>query len=478
MSKLFKQISESKYGEWALYAIGGLVSVSLFPAFSLGWLCLNLVIFHLINTISIVLHELGHLVAALLVGMEVTEVVIGYGENIFEFRLFGVLFQIKQFPVCGAIYVLGKSTYLYRSRMFLISLFGPLTNLILVWLALEFPREFMTISPPTIYIFPGIILCFVNIKLAIVSLFPRHVSMYGASGPNDGLRLLQLPFLSTREVAEEISTSWIFDGYNLERSGKYQKAIDSFSKAIQSNPDYFESYHRRGNAYRKLKDDRQAIDDYQKAIDLTSKSIKLERLNAAYYYSRAIVYQDWMKMDSVIFQNAVEDLSKAIDLDPSNYSFYFIRAAIYSRLDCEKQAIEDFTTAIKLKPDADAYYNRGVTYYQFNNYRSAIEDLDMVINLKGNDMSAYYTRGNARYELQDKIGALEDYDRAKFLSSTATIQAEDEHGFYARGIACIRLGNTVMAIEDLQIAESLCLEHGNNSLLKQIRQELEKIIIK
>jgi phage portal protein BeeE len=31
------------------------------------------------------------------------------------------------------------------------------------------------------------------------------------------------------------------------------------------------------------------------------------------------------------------------------------------------------------------------------------------------------------------------------------------------------------AIEDFQMAESLCLEHGNTSLLQQVRQELEKI---
>jgi tetratricopeptide (TPR) repeat protein/Zn-dependent protease len=478
MSKLFKEISESKYGEWALYAIGGLVSVSLFPAFSLGWLCLNIVIFHFVYTMSIVLHELGQAVAALLLGMEVTEIVIGCGENVFDFKLFGIPWRIKQFPICGAVYVLRKSTYFYRSRMFLISLFGPLTNLILVCLPLKFPREFMTISPTTIYIIPGIIICFVNIELLSRSLFPHHFNIYGLPMPTDGLRMLTLPFLSKREVAIEVSEGLLFDGYNLACNENYQKAIDSFSKAIQYNPDYFESYHRRGNAYRKIKNDRQAIDDYQRAIDLISQRIKLERLNAANYYSRAIIYQDWMKIEPINFHNAVEDLTKAIDLDPSNNSFYFLRAAIYSRSDYGEQSIEDFTTAIELSPNGDAYYNRGVTYYQFNKYQSAIEDLDMVINLNGNDISAYYVRGNAKYELQDKIGAFEDYDRAKFLSSTKIIKAGDEDGFYARGIAYIRLGNRVEAIEDLQMAESLCLEHGSTSLLKQIREELKKISIK
>jgi tetratricopeptide (TPR) repeat protein/Zn-dependent protease len=475
MSKLFKEISKSKYAEWALYALGGLVSVSLFPGFSLGWICLNIVVFHLINTISIVLHEIGHAAAAIFVGMEVAEIVIGNGETLFDIRIFGIPWKIKQFPVCGAVYVLGKSTYFYRTRSLIVSLFGPLTNLILVWLPLEFPREFMTISPTKIYICPGIIFCLVNILLVGRTLFPQDVNIYGVRGPTDGLRILTLPFLSTKDVEKEVAQSWLFDGYRLDGSGNYQQAINIFSKAIQYNPDYFESYQRRANAYRALKDNQQAIDDYQQAIDRLSKTIKLEQINAANYYSRALIYYDWMRIDASRLENAIEDLTKAIDIDPSNNSFYFLRSALYCYSDCERQAIEDFTTVIQLKPDADAYYNRGVTYYQAKNYQSAIEDLDMVIKLDGNNISAYYGRGNARYELQDQIGAFEDYDRAKFLSSSATITSGDEHGFYARSIAYIRLGNRVKAIEDLQMAESLCLEHVNTSMLKQIREELEKI---
>lgn len=182
-----------------------------------------------------------------------------------------------------------------------------------------------------------------------------------------------------------------------------------------------------------------------------------------------------MKIDSTQAQNAIEDLTKAIELNPTNKSFYLIRAAIYCYSSLESQAIDDFTKVIQLEPDADAYYNRGVSYYQFKKYQSAIEDLDVAINIDNNSISAYYSRGNAKYELQDQIGAFEDYDRAKFLSYSATIIPEDEHGFYARGIAYIRLGNRDKAIEDLQMAESLCLEHVNTSLVKQIREEVEKI---
>ena len=475
MSKLFKQISESKYAKWLLYGIAGLVSVSVFPSFSIGWLCLNIVIFYFINTASIVIHESGHAIAAICLGMEVTKIAIGHGETIFEFQLLGIPWKIKQVPFGGATYILGKSTYLYRTKSFIVSLFGPLTNLGLVYLTLKFPKEFMTINPPDVYIYPGIIICIRNIISVFENLVPQYCDVDGRQVPNDGLSMLKIPFLSTKKVAEEVSTSWIVNGYNLGLSGNYQQAIESFGKALKYNPDCVQAYQRRGNTYLLMKDEQQAINNYQQAIDYLSDKIKLDHLDATHYSSRAIVYQDWIKIDTSKFQNAIEDLTTAINLDPSNKSFYFTRAAIYCYLGLENQAIEDFTAIIQIEPNTDAYYNRGVTYSQSKNYRAAIEDLDLAINLDSNSISAYYNRGNAKYELQDKAGAFEDYDRAKFLSLNGDVMSEDEHGFYARGIAHIRLKNEASATKDFQKAETLCLEHGNTSLLKQIRSEIEKI---
>ncbi len=458
-----------------LYGIIGLISVSIFPSFSLGWLCLNIVIFYVINTISIVIHESGHAISALCLGMKVTKIAIGHGETICEFQLFGIPWKIKQVPFGGATYILNKSIYFYRTKSFIVSLFGPLTNLILVYLTLRFPREFMTIDTPEIYVYPGIIICIRNIIYVFENLVPQYCNVDGSQVPNDGLSMLKTPFLSTKQISEEVSISWLFDGYNLERSGQYQKAIESFNTAIHHNSDCVQAYQGRGNTFRLMKDDRRASDSYQQAIDHFSNKIELEPLNATHYSVRAMVYQGWMKIDPSKFQDAIDDLTKAININPTNHSLYFNRAAIYCYSGMGNQAVEDFTAVIQIESNADAYYNRGVTYYQLKNYQAAIEDLDVAINFDSNSVSSYYSRGNAKYELNDKIGAVQDYDRAKFLSSTGAIISEDEHGFYARGIAHIRLENRVKAIEDLQRAETLCLEHGNTGLLKQIRVKIEKI---
>jgi tetratricopeptide (TPR) repeat protein len=489
MSELFKQISASNYRKWLLYGILSLVSVSVFPGLSIGWLCLNIVIFYLLNPIVIFLHELGHVFATICLGMTVTEVAIGGGKTIFESRLFGIDWKLKKVPDGGVTYILEKSICFYRSRSFLIALFGPLTNFILAWLPLRFPHEFITINPPGVYIFPGIIFCLINAIAVINNLTPQHIFIDGRRVPTDGLQMLTAPFLSQREVADRVSLSWLIAGHNWECTSNYQKAIESFNRAIQHNPACFQAYQRRGNAYRALKDNRSAIDNYQQAVDRLSNQIdrqqpldrlsheiELQRSNTHNYYARAMVYRDWMPIDPSKSQPAIDDLTKAIEIEPRNKDFHFGRAAIYCYSGCERQAIEDFTKLIQIASDADAYYNRGVSYYQFGNYQAALEDLDLAIDRDLDSISAYYSRGNARYQLQDRSGAVRDYDRAKTLSETKSMIPGDEHGFYARGIARIHLDDRVNAIADLQVAETLCLEYGNISLLQQIREKLREIL--
>ena len=474
MSKLLKQIWEN-YGDWISSLTIGLVLAIVFPNSSIGWICLNLVLFHLICAISIVPHELGHAIATYCVGMQVTEITIGSGKTIFEFQLFGTPWKIKQVPVGGMTYILMTSTHFYRLRMFVIALFGPLANFSLICLALQFPTNFIVAHLPGIYIFPGIVFCISNAILVIINLSPKYLNIDGVRVPNDGLLMLTAPFISTKEIGAEVARSWLTNGERWERRGNYPKAIASFSKAIQYDPGDFRAYQSNGNAYRSIKDDRLAIDNYQQAIDRLSYSIKLEHRNPDYYYSRANVYYDWRKLDPAKSIKAIEDLTVAIDIDPHQQYFYYLRAAIYCYSACEAKAIEDFTKIIHLAPDANAYYNRGVTYYQAKDYRAAIEDLTVAIDLDGNNSSSYYNRGNAKYKLQYKLGAFEDYNLAKVASSNEDIISKDEHNFYARGIADIWLGNKIGAIDNFERAVALCLEYGNTSLLQRSRAELAQI---
>ena len=75
----------------------------------------------------------------------------------------------------------------------------------------------------------------------------------------------------------------------------------------------------------------------------------------------------------------------------------------YYNLGQYQRAIEDYSAAIRLKPDyALAYYNRGCVYIKNpDQYKQAIEDFNKAIHLKPDYVEAYNNLGGI-YLLQGK----------------------------------------------------------------------------
>jgi Tfp pilus assembly protein PilF len=84
------------------------------------------------------------------------------------------------------------------------------------------------------------------------------------------------------------------------------------------------------------------------------------------------------------------------------------------------EAIEDYTVAIKLKPDestylnsrGNAYYSRGVKYSDKKDYDLAITDYTTAIKLKPDNSVYLYNRGNAYYNKEDYDLAIADFEAA------------------------------------------------------------------
>lgn len=81
------------------------------------------------------------------------------------------------------------------------------------------------------------------------------------------------------------------------------------------------------------------------------------------------------------------------------------------------EAINDFNTVIKFKPDyVDAFYLRGIGKYYLGDYRGAVEDYSTAISVKpySSNLYTYFFlyRGMAREKLLDFKGAVEDFSAA------------------------------------------------------------------
>ena len=109
-------------------------------------------------------------------------------------------------------------------------------------------------------------------------------------------------------------------------------------------------------------------------------------------------------------------------LDPNDADAYYDRGVDYYNLGELRRAIEDYDTAINLDPNyADAYYGRGVAYYDLGELRRAIEDYDTAINLDPNYADAYYGRGLAYGQLGRVDEAIADLARASELGVDASL---------------------------------------------------------
>ena len=80
------------------------------------------------------------------------------------------------------------------------------------------------------------------------------------------------------------------------------------------------------------------------------------------------------------------------------------------------KAIADYTEAIRLNPkDADAYYNRGLAYWNKGKFDKAIAEYTEAIRLNPKLAEAYYSRGFAYRNNGDLAKAEADFAKAKEL---------------------------------------------------------------
>ncbi|KAF9933223.1 hypothetical protein FBU30_006164 [Linnemannia zychae] len=129
---------------------------------------------------------------------------------------------------------------------------------------------------------------------------------------------------------------------------------------------------------------------------------------------------------------ALQSYDAAIDRDPSNYLSYFKRAATYLTLGRNNQALADFTTILKLKPDfSQALLQRGKIYTKAGEFAKAKQDLE-----------AYYashqsTDPHTAQEIPALLASIDEASNALALAKAAAAAGHTEE--------CIRiLGSSIL----------------------------------
>lgn len=228
------------------------------------------------------------------------------------------------------------------------------------------------------------------------------------------------------------------DGNAAYEEGDYKNAIKFYNKAIPLIPTITSIYYYRGCAKQYLEDYKGAVEDFDKSIEIgasnsdlsyyqrskikshklrdkdgalqdLNKAIELNPNDADYYYSRAILVDDY---------DALQDLNKAVELEPKSADNYIARSLRKRAMEDLEGSIIDLTKYIELNPQdslltvSEAYSLRaGMKLFQ-NNLEDALLDHNKAVEADRSNEKALVERGIVKDLLQDFDGAILDFNKA------------------------------------------------------------------
>ena len=140
---------------------------------------------------------------------------------------------------------------------------------------------------------------------------------------------------------------------------------------------------------------------------------------------------------------------------------YFNQGRFMLQLKDYKGAIENFSIAINLRPNnPDAYNNRGSAKWFLKDYTGALLDYTKAVKLNPDYSIAYNNCGLAKAKLKDNRGAIEDYSKAIELNPNYV------NTYINRGDTKVEIWKYEEALEDY----SKCIEIDPNNKLAYIKR--------
>lgn len=191
--------------------------------------------------------------------------------------------------------------------------------------------------------------------------------------------------------------------------GNYTDAILDYSKIIIEEPDA-DTFLNRGNS-------RYSLGDYEGAKRDFAQAYKLDKSLVATRYSLGCTKYDLGDYnDAFLDFNSI--IRSFINNDDISYPRIFVykslimRALTYEALGNYVKAIEDYSSLISIKPNAENYYNRGKLLMNMTFYEEANNDFEASLLLNKKNEYAYFYRGASNLFLGKYLKAISDFSEA------------------------------------------------------------------
>lgn len=219
----------------------GLVLINFWPLVILGattseasglYLMVGLLCGCLIYPFVLIAHELGHALTAWALRLEVGAIGIGYGSTVLRFELGSVPVQLHAWPLSGRVYVGSASLQLLRTRLWITTLMGPMTNALLVAATVHWWNTLENFGAPL----PALCLA-VNLMVAVINLTPHHVHDFGQTQRSDGLALIEIPRTSQSKLKLYLFSAGLMRSASRFEAGDFRGARECLAPALARVPE-------------------------------------------------------------------------------------------------------------------------------------------------------------------------------------------------------------------------------------------------
>jgi tetratricopeptide (TPR) repeat protein len=179
------------------------------------------------------------------------------------------------------------------------------------------------------------------------NLYWNMAKLYNSSGKYAESVLYYDMAISKGSDKKDLAILYWGKGKALSNFSKDDLAVEAFSKSIENDPGYRDSYWDRGSLYGKQSQYAKAIEDYRMAITNSPANEKKDNMANLYFYK-------------AYYNDKAKGLAEA--------------------------TIKDYTTCLSYLPDYKyAFWNRAMAYLAMKDYRKSLDDLQKALALYQGD---------------------------------------------------------------------------------------------
>ncbi|XP_007475097.1 tetratricopeptide repeat protein 16 isoform X1 [Monodelphis domestica] len=263
-------------------------------------------------------------------------------------------------------------------------------------------------------------------------------------------------------------------GQDAMSSGEWEKAVLSFSKAINLNPQLVEAYVLRAEAYIQLCDFSSASQNLRKAIVLAPYRPQLiDRLCFVLYVQGQCLFEEES------YLKALDVFTQASELQPLKSSYRFRSIACLLAMKKHQECLGIITKELKQHANPDVYILRARLYNFFLKPNQCYQDLHRALRIKPEHPEANTLLEKllmqARKAREEAVvmalkGCLED----SLIRINCAIENSpmDPNYYLFRGTLFRRLKDFNAAIEDFLKALELCSENEETEIPLQAQRQL------